>query len=106
MGIVEQYEGIEWDEGNVRKNWEKHRVSTTEVEEALRNEPFLDYSADKYLGSEKRRIVKSRTDAGRYLFIVYTERNNKIRPICTRDMHSTERKQYHEKTETNPSVQK
>ena len=100
-GIAEQYDGIEWDEANIRKNWDKHHVSTEETEQALRNEPYLDYDSIRYLGPEKRRIVQSRTDSGRYLFIVYTVRNNKIRPICIRDMHSTEKIQYHERTQSN-----
>ena len=104
MGIAEQYDGIEWDEANIRKNWEKHHVSPEETEQALKNEPYLDYDALRYLGSEKRRIVHSRTDSGRYLFIVYTVRSNRIRPICMRDMHITERKLYHEKTETDTGV--
>ncbi|HET6402983.1 MAG TPA: BrnT family toxin [Candidatus Kapabacteria bacterium] len=102
MGIIERYDGIEWDDGNVWKNWEKHHVAPYETEQALRNEPFVEYDAEKYPGPEKRRIVKSRTDSGRYLFIVYTERNGRLRPICTRPMHESERKQYHEQTQTNP----
>jgi uncharacterized DUF497 family protein len=101
MGIIDRYDGIEWDDGNVWKNWEKHHVAPYETEQALRNEPFFDYDVVKYLGTEKRRIVMSRTDAGRHLFIVYTLRNNWLRPICTRDMHQTERKQYHDKTQIN-----
>jgi uncharacterized DUF497 family protein len=104
MGIIDRYDGIEWDDGNVWKNWKKHRVAPFETRQALKNEPFVDYDADKYPGSEKRRVVKSRTDTGRYLFIVYTERNGWLRPICTRDMNKSERKQYHDATQTNPGV--
>jgi uncharacterized DUF497 family protein len=102
MGIIDRYDGMEWDDGNVWKNWEKHNVAPYETQQALRNEPFFDYDVEKYPKQEKRRAVMSRTDAGRYLFIVYTVRNNRVRPICTRDMHKNERKQYHERTQTNP----
>src|SRR5437762_9975837 len=102
MGIMDRYDGIEWDDGNVWKNWKKHHVAPYETEQALRNEPFVDYDVLHYFGTESRRIVKSRTDDGRYLFIVYTVRNSRLRPICTRDMNKTERKQYHEQTKTNP----
>ncbi len=102
MGIIDRYDGIEWDDGNVWKNWKKHHVAPYETEQALRNEPFVEYDANRDFGPEKRRIVKSRTDSGRYLFIVYTERNGKLRPICTRPMNEKERKQYHEQTQTNP----
>ncbi len=101
MGLIDHYEGFDWDEGNVWKNWEKHHVAPYETEQALRNEPFLEHDSINYFGPEKRRVVKSRTDAGRYLFIVYTERKGRLRPICTRDMNKTEKKQYDEHNQSN-----
>ncbi len=55
-----------------------------------------------YPREERRRLAYAKTDAGRVLFMVYTERKNRVRPICVRPAHKSERKQYYEKTKTNP----
>ncbi len=102
MGLLQDagYDGFDWDAGNSLKNWERHHVSRRETEEVFSNRPWYDYKAEGYVGNEKRSIVLGKTDKGRALFIVYTERNNRIRPISARDMYRTERKLYDEKTKT------
>jgi uncharacterized DUF497 family protein len=102
MGLIDKYDGFDWDEGNILKNWLKHRVSQEETEQAFSNEPYYDYDVVGYLRNEQRRIVYGKTDSGRLLFIVYTKRRNLVRPICARDAHRKERKQYEEKTKANP----
>ena len=39
--ILTFVEGFEWDEGNIKKNWEKHRVSHIECEEIFFNSPII-----------------------------------------------------------------
>ena len=39
--LLNNCEGFEWDEGNVTKNWEKHRVSRIECEQVFFNRPFV-----------------------------------------------------------------
>jgi uncharacterized DUF497 family protein len=101
MGLSEKYIGFDWDDGNRDKNWITHRVSQSEIEQAFSNEPYYDYDVVGYPRSELRRIITSKTDAGRLLFIVYTERGKRVRPICARDAHRNERKQYEERTKAN-----
>jgi uncharacterized DUF497 family protein len=103
MGLFQKkgYKGFDWDDGNSLKNWITHKVSQLEIEEAFSNDPFYDYDVVGYLRMEKRRIVESKTNAGRLLFIVYTERRNLVRAICARDAHQKERKEYEERTKTN-----
>jgi len=100
MGLIDKYDGFDWDAGNIRKNWDSHRVSRDEIEQTFSNRPWYDYEATRYVGVEKRRIVLGKTDLGRSLFIAYTERKNRVRPICARDMHKVERKLYDEKVNT------
>ena len=104
MGLMQDrgYDCFEWDEGNTGKNLKSHNVSDREAEEAFLNIPYYDSQAIKYQGPEKRRIVFSKTNAGRMLFVVYTERGTCIRVICARDMHKSERKIDRERIETNP----
>jgi uncharacterized DUF497 family protein len=92
--ILAEAEGFDWDEGNINKNWIKHLVSPEEVEEVFYNKPLLLYPDDKHSGYEQRFVAMGKTDTGRLLFINWTSRNRKIRPISTRPMNNRERKLY------------
>ncbi len=39
--MLDSVTGFDWDEGNVEKNWEKHRVSHLEAEQVFFNGPLL-----------------------------------------------------------------
>ncbi len=92
--ILSLAEGFEWDEGNIRKNWEKHRVSYIECEEIFFNSPVIVKKDDPHSTMEERYFVLGKTDTDRLLFIVFTVRNKKIRIISARDMNRKERKIY------------
>jgi hypothetical protein len=96
--IVSYTEGFEWDEGNITKNWEKHRVSHIECEEIFFNRPIVVKKDEQHSMTEGRYFVLGKTDAGRLLFLVFTIRGNKIRIISARDLNRKERKIY-EQTE-------
>ena len=88
------WEGFEWDEGNLLKNWEKHRVSASECEQIFFNRPLVAEIDEKHSKTESRVFALGITDAGRRLFIVFTIRSKKIRVISARDMNRRERKVY------------
>lgn len=46
--------GFEWDEGNARKNSEKHDVSQSEAEQVFFNEPLLMVPDLRHSSSEQR----------------------------------------------------
>lgn len=87
-------EGFEWDEGNISKNWEKHKVLASECEQIFFNKPLIAAQDDKHSKGEPRYFVLGHTDAGRHLFIVFTVRKNLIRVISARDMNRKERRLY------------
>ena len=91
-----EWDGFDWDEGNLLKNWEKHRVSASECEQVFFNRPSVAGIDEKHSGTEKRFYALGVTDSGRKLFIVLTIRRNKIRIISARDMNYKERKVYDE----------
>ena len=101
MPLIDLYDGFDWDAGNRGKNWREHKVTDEEAEEAFSSYEFFDSPAFRHKGNEKRRIVLSRTKAGRLLFVAFTERKRKIRVICARDMHKVERRIYNEKIKGN-----
>ena len=96
MKSFENIIGFDWDEHNLNKNWLKHSVHFTECEEVFFNEPLITYFDEKHSDKEMRYYSLGKTDSGRYLFCVFTLRNNKIRVISARDMNKKE-KMYYEK---------
>ena len=90
---------FEWDEGNIKKNWERHRVSHIECEEIFFNRPIIVKNDEPHSTGEDRYFVLGKTDAVRLLFIVFTLRGNKIRIISARDINRKERKIYEETQE-------
>ena len=86
------WEGFDWDEGNLLKNWEKHGVSASECEQIFFNNPLIAGLDEKHSGKESRHYALGITDAKRRLFIAFTVRNRLIRIISARDMSRKERK--------------
>lgn len=86
--------GFDWDEGNLLKNWEKHRVSASECEQLFFNRPLIAMPDPQHSTGEPRFYALGQSDGGRHLFVVFTVRNQLIRVISARDMSHKERKVY------------
>lgn len=91
LGVLSECTGFQWDKGN-SKNWTKHRVTPSECEQMFFNQPLLVGNDEEHSVSEKRYYALGQTDAGRFLFIVFTMRKTAIRVISARDMSRKERK--------------
>ena len=98
--FLNECEGFQWDDGNLTKNWLKHGVTQSEVEQVYFNQPLLLFNDDKHSINESRHFVLGKTDSGRKLFIVFTIRDDLIRVISARDMSKKERLIY-EKAQKN-----
>jgi uncharacterized DUF497 family protein len=86
--------GFDWDESNRDKNWITHRVSTSECEEVFFNLPLLLRPDPNHSSTEARYFVLGQTNTGRFLFIAFTLRGDRIRVISARDMSKKERATY------------
>lgn len=88
--------GFDWDEGNSRKNAEKHGVGRSEAEEVFFNEPLLILEDARHSQLEPRFHALGKTDDARSLHITFTIRcgGSLIRVISARDMHRKERVAY------------
>lgn len=86
--------GFEWDKGNARKNWLKHRVTPSECEQIFFNQPLVVAPDEDHSQMEARFYALGRTDLGRLLFVVFAVRRNLIRAISARDMNRREREAY------------
>lgn len=102
--LLEKCGGFDWDEGNISKNWEKHKVSRIECEQVFFNKPFVVGDDPKHSKKEKRWYLLGKTDQERLLFIIFTIRRNLIRVISARDMNKTERKQYYEQLKKDTEI--
>ena len=84
--------GFEWDEGNWPKCG-KHGVSKAEIEYVLGHEPMV-WPTRPGLDGETRLSGIGCSEAGRYLFVVFTIRAARgkplIRPLSARYMHQKE----------------
>jgi uncharacterized DUF497 family protein len=86
--------GFESDEGNLRKNWERHRVSAAECEQVFFNRPLVAAPDTGHSQTEPRFYLLGQTDAARRVFLVFTVRGELIRVISARDMTRKERRRY------------
>jgi uncharacterized DUF497 family protein len=93
---LNRIDGFDWDEANREKNWLKHQVAAGECEEVFFNLPLLLQADVVHSQVESRYYVLGCTNAGRYLFIIFTVRKDKIRVISARDMSQKERAVYDE----------
>jgi uncharacterized DUF497 family protein len=95
--IFEQFSGFQWDRGNIDKNLKKHNVENWECEQVFFNRPLIVLDDPKHSIAEKRWTVFGKTDADRFLVIIFAKRDDLIRIISARDMNKREREFYDEK---------
>lgn len=89
---IHEFEGFDWDQGNIEKNWLAHAVTPQEAEQVFFNVPLILANDETHSRAEKRFYVLGQTDKDRPLFIAFTLRKRHIRVISARDMNRRERK--------------
>ena len=89
-----EFQGFDWDQSNVEKNWVTHQVTPQETEQTFFNRPLIVADDTKHSRTETRFYVLGQTDEHRPLFIAFTVRKRRIRVISARDMNRKERKVY------------
>jgi len=88
---------FEWDKGNKERIWGKHKISAEECEEAIRVDKIFIQPDGAHSSKEMRFICISQTKDFKFLFIVFTIRNNLVRIISARNMHKKEQQFYEKK---------
>ncbi|AXC09406.1 hypothetical protein ACPOL_0019 [Acidisarcina polymorpha] len=82
--------GFDWDDANLTKNWDRHRVTPEEAEDVFFQEPIIMSGDAGHAGREKRYRLLGQTGAGRRLFVAFTVRRKLVRVISARDMNRRE----------------
>ena len=91
-------DGLIWLRDIVDKLAWKHQVVPEEVEEALNNRPKIRFTEKGERKGEDVYLALGRTDAGRYLAVLFVYKKTKEALILSaRDMSNKERKQYGKK---------
>ncbi len=83
----------DWDDNNINHILEEHGLEPFEIEEAL-EDPSSKSQGAYNTNQEKRFALIGATEAGRILFVVYTIRENKIRPITAFDAKDNMKRRY------------
>ena len=94
----DKFSGFQWDRGNIDKNLIKHNVENWECEQVFFNKPILVLEDPRHSLSEKRWAAFGKTDAERFLLVVFTKRGSLLRVISARDMNKKE-KLFYEKNQ-------
>jgi uncharacterized DUF497 family protein len=82
---------FDWDDANLR-HLARHRISRLEFEKAIANRPIIvDFSNES---GEERWFAIGATDNVRILFLIYTYRGDRIRPITGWDASKEMRESY------------
>ncbi len=93
--------GFQWDRGNNNKNLIRHNVQNWECEQVFFNKPLLVLEDPGHSVAERRWAAFGKTDSGRLLVVIFTNRGNLLRVISARDMNSKERIFYEENQKEN-----
>ncbi|MCW5695919.1 MAG: BrnT family toxin [Bauldia sp.] len=95
--------GIEWDQGN-RDKCQRHGVSLAEIEALFLENRVRVRPDPAHSEAEERFHAIGATEAGRYVFLVFTLREREtgtfVRPISARYMHGKEIRRYEQQSET------
>lgn len=97
LNMVKKKLAFEWDKFNTVKNWIKHQVRPYEVEEAFTDKNTYQVNDNIHSEIEFRYIILGKTKKHRLLFISFTIREGRIRPISCRDTNKKEVSIYEEK---------
>lgn len=92
--------GFEWDDGNRRKNADKHDVTPAEAEQVFLNKPLLLLDDTEHSAIEHPFHAYGKTHTGRLLQIAFTLRRDAtmLRVISARPMSAKERARYGKET--------
>lgn len=87
---------FEWDPVKAAANLSTHRVSFEEAKTVFDDPLYVDFYDPDHSDEEHHYIIIGESKQGRLLMVSYTERNDAIRIISSREVTPAERKEYEE----------
>jgi uncharacterized protein len=87
---------FEWDSAKATANLSKHGVSFDEAKPVFDDPLYVDFYDPDHSDEEHRYIIIGQSQQDRLLMVSYTERDDSIRIISSREVMPAERKEYEE----------
>jgi uncharacterized DUF497 family protein len=87
---------FDWDSTKATINLSKHGVSFDEAKTVSDDPLYVDFYDPDHSGREQRYIIIGQSQQGRLLMASYTEKNDTIRIISSREVTRAEREAYEE----------
>ena len=87
---------FDWDSTKAATNLSKHGVSFDEAKTVFDDPLYVDFYDPDHSDAEHRYIIIGQSQQGRLLMVSYTERNDTIRIISSREVARAEREAYEE----------
>jgi len=87
---------FDWDSTKAATNLSKHGVSFDEAKTVFDDQLYVDFYDPDHSDGEQRYIIIGQSQQGRLLMVSYTESNDTIRIISSREVTRTEREAYEE----------
>ncbi|MBR6713359.1 MAG: BrnT family toxin [Selenomonadaceae bacterium] len=84
---------VEWDDNKAEMNWKKHRIHFEDAALIFLDENRIDEFDEEHSDYEERRKVIGMVE--NILFVVYTERGEKLRLISARNATRREKEDYY-----------
>ena len=85
---------FEWDKQKAKINQRKHNISFEEASTVFDDPLAVNFDDPDHSTGENRYLIIGLSDQARFLFVSYTDRNNKIRLISARLVTPKERRYY------------
>ena len=95
---------FDWDKENIGKNWVKHKVTNKESEEVFLDPKVIISEDTKHSQTEKRWLILGKTKNDKYLALIFTKRDSKVRIISARVMNKKEKRLYEKEIATNSKI--
>ncbi len=75
LNLLQFCVGFEWDQFNIKKNWDKHKIPPFECEQIFLNQPLIIAQDVKHSQIEERLYALGKTDSDKKLLLSQLEKN-------------------------------
>lgn len=94
------FKDFEWNGQKAEINLQNHRISFEEATTVFADQFFVIFKDSEHSEGEQRFIIIGVSDKLNYLFVSFTERNQRTRIISARELTSKERKDYEKRIQS------
>ena len=94
------FNNFEWNQQKSESNLQNHGISFEEASTVFADPFFIIFKDIEHSKDEQRFIIIGASDKLNYLFVSFTERDERTRIISARELTSKERKDYEKRIQS------